>query len=233
MKPLCNELSSMAIIFDLDDTLFDEVDFLYSSYRAIANYFSETYDLHREKILSVLMTASGNAFDELRSWLPSYVKEDPIWMRDFYRSHTPDIRLRPGVGSTLQELLKRNVKLGIITDGRINTQSSKIHALGLDLLIPEKQIIISEAINADKTTTKPFLEMQRLIPEASNYVYVGDNPAKDIVNPRSLGWTTILVRNMGRNIHPQPDSPTADYAISSLPELLNALFDKAISNSAL
>lgn len=204
-----------AWIFDLDDTLFDEIDFLHSSYHVIANELATLYPdlILSGDALSVMLTARGNAFDALRNWLPDAVAEDQLWMRDIYRTHRPAISLRPGASRLLRSLSHRHAPLGIITDGRLNTQTNKIKALGLDHIIPSSRIIISEDIGYDKLSQIPFAEMERRIPEADRYIYFGDNPAKDILSARSLGWTTVQVVDRGRNIHPQLTEPRPDWRL--------------------
>ena len=94
--------------------------------------------------------------------------------------------------------------MGMITDGRIQTQRLKIHALGLDKYIPEQNILISEATGADKHFSLPFDIMMRRNPGESRFVYVGDNPEKDFLWPNRLGWLTVMLLDTdGRNIHPQ------------------------------
>ena len=46
-------------------------------------------------------------------------------------------------------------------------------------------------------------------PEASRFIYVGDNPAKDFVVPAMLGWDTYCLRSRPGNIHPQQECPDA------------------------
>lgn len=54
----------------------------------------------------------------------------------------PEISLYEGVSDLISELLHRNIKVGIITDGRVSGQKKKIQALGLDKLVND--IIITD-----------------------------------------------------------------------------------------
>jgi hypothetical protein len=57
-------------------------------------------------------------------------------------------------------------------------------------------------------------------------LYTADNPAKDFVTPKALGWNTMMLRDRGQNIHPQDvDVPKAFYAdveISDLTEIFSS-----------
>ena len=57
-----------------------------------------------------------------------------------------------------------------------------------------------------------FMSLMEIHPEATEFVYVGDNIEKDFYHPRRLGWHTIGIRDTeGVNIHPQDLSKPAEY----------------------
>lgn len=192
-------LSSTAIIFDLDDTLFFEADFVASARREIIRRLTERYpSLNPTALMASMADApihGPGAFDLLHQALPEDVRREATveWMRRVYRSHTPDITLRPEVRATLQSLVERGATLGIITDGRVETQTLKIHALGLTEFISPRLISVSEALGADKYHPEPFTRMEALTPDARHRIYIGDNAEKDFLHPRALGWTAIMV----------------------------------------
>lgn len=219
---------SAAVVFDLDDTLFEEIEFLHSGYREVARRLCARYPgLGTYESLYRLMLTAENAFDAVRSRLLAVspeAKEDQIWMRDVYRYHTPDITL-PETSARLLDLLKSTpgVALGLITDGRVTTQGAKIKALGIERWIDPANMIISEAFGSDKRTPLPFQEMMKRL-KADRYVYIGDNPAKDIIQPHRLGWSTILLKSGGRNIHPQDGGECADVTASDRRDVADAIF---------
>ena len=143
-------------------------------------------------------------------------------MRDLYRTHTPTISLRPEAALTLSELQRRGHPLGLITDGRIVTQRLKIEALKLGRWFAPEFTLISEAIGRSKSSGEPFRIMERRMSGlAHNFIYVGDNPAKDIEWPAKLGWTTVLIADNGSHIHPQPPCAASSLKIQTLHELLD------------
>lgn len=185
------------VCFDLDDTLYKEIDFLKSAYQEIA------ISVGRPELLPQMIQwyeAGDNVFQKLNQYLN---KETPVSdYLDIYRNHYPAISLSDGVEDVLNELKSRGVVLGLITDGRSKSQRNKIRALGLEHWFENNHIIISEEFGTDKTDEKNFRHFVDVHPQSS-FAYVGDNPQKDFVVPNRLGWQTIMLKDDGRNIHHQ------------------------------
>ena len=89
-------------------------------------------------------------------------------------------------------------KLGIITDGRVKTQTAKIKALGITKLFDT--IIISEAIGTEKPNKANFKAIENAL-VGSSYYYIADNLKKDFIAPNAMGWKTIGLIDNGLNIH--------------------------------
>ena len=66
----------------------------------------------------------------------------------------------------------------------------------------EYPLYISEEYSSKKPEDNRFRQIMDDF-DASNFVYVADNPEKDFLGPNQLGWKTIGVRNSGSNIHEQ------------------------------
>ena len=227
--------------FDLDDTLYKEVDFLRSGYRAVARLVTESqladagHSVDPEDLIGEMVQVwrdGGNAFDMLADrFYPAdrYSGEDrEAFIRkaiETYRFHAPEIQLLPGVREMLEALKARGVRLVLITDGRSRSQRNKIRALDLDQFFAPEDILISEETGAEKRAIKPWQSVVRRYPNAAKFVYVGDNPAKDFTMPRRLGWVTLGVRDDGRNIHPQDISEGCgpDRWLDSIQELTDIL----------
>ena len=109
----------------------------------------------------------------------------------------PDITLYDGVIDLMTELKSRNIKIGIITDGRPEGQKAKLEALGLEKLVDD--IIITDdlgGIQFRKPCDIAFRIMQNRwkIPN-EQIVYVGDNLAKDFQAPKQLGMRYLHFYN--------------------------------------
>ncbi|MDE6853771.1 MAG: HAD family hydrolase [Muribaculaceae bacterium] len=196
-----------AIIFDLDDTLYKERLFVASAYRAVAAYMAGITGADPIALARIIAEHRPKGFEaaiQAQSGLPGVGRihiDDLVYI---YRSHIPDITLDSEVADTLHALRNRGHRLGIITDGTVLTQSSKIRALGLNTLISPDDIWISESTGGDKTTTLPWEAAEARFHNERLRVYVGDNLSKDFRLPNTRGWHTVMLRDPhGVNVFPQ------------------------------
>lgn len=196
-------MNRLCVVFDLDDTLYKEIDYLKSAYRFIAGQL-ETEHCSAETVYMLMLDAydkGQNAFSIVKSALNI---DTPIeTLLQWYRSHVPNITLPEDSKTFLDYLLDRDVPIGILTDGRRETQRNKIKALGLSEYIPEQNIVISEEFGSEKPAEKNYRYFESLYPEVENFIYVGDNPRKDFIAPNRLGWKTVGLLDDGHNIHKQ------------------------------
>jgi FMN phosphatase YigB (HAD superfamily)/LmbE family N-acetylglucosaminyl deacetylase len=113
-----------------------------------------------------------------------------------YRGHSPVLQLDGGVRRTLEELRRRGKHLGIVTDGRPESQRAKIEALGLLELVDE--IIVTDELGGEpfrKPCDIAFRIMQRRFGcDYGEMVYIGDNPRKDFAAPLALGMRCCRVQ---------------------------------------
>jgi putative hydrolase of the HAD superfamily len=188
------------IVFDLDDTLYKEIDFLRSAYRAIACRLQDVGATDAYPQMMAWYAARQNVFDELRAAYRLNVSKSDLLQ--WYRDHVPQIALSDGAEVLLKKLIASGHQVGLITDGRTITQRHKISALGLLRYLEPHDILISEEFGSEKPDVRNYQYFMDAYPQ-SEFVYVGDNPAKDFVTPNRLGWATIGLLDDGRNIHPQ------------------------------
>lgn len=124
----------MVIVFDLDDTLYEELTYVQSGFRAVAGYLEDTYHIPAEtsflSMMNRLPGGRGRIFDGLLAEFGIYSKEKVTKCLAVYRRHLPEIHLAPEADACLDRL--RNYPLYIVTDGNKLVQENKIKALGLD-----------------------------------------------------------------------------------------------------
>lgn len=202
------------LVFDLDDTLSQERNYLVSAYQEVAELIGRSdlgptmvswYDNKEKDVFGRLLKETGSSVDKAE-------------LVSCYREHQPRIALQPATLALLLLLKKREHPLGLLTDGRSVTQRSKIKALGLDEIIEE--IVISEEFGSEKPNLANYQHFEDCFP-GRDYAYIGDNLKKDFVTPKSLGWTTVCLLDSGHNIHPQnfedwPESHLPQYRLKRL-----------------
>lgn len=188
-----------AIVFDLDDTLYCERDFVFSGYDAVAAWLRERgigpADAARRLRELYSTEHRGRVFDQL---LAENRQPDPIplvqQMIECYRAHSPDIHLLPDAVRALDRWRER-FHVGLISDGPLETQRNKVEALGLRARL--STIILTDEWGPAfwKPHRRAFEAMEAACGcQGSACVYLADNPAKDFVAPRQRGWRTVRVR---------------------------------------
>lgn len=198
------------VIFDLDDTLYKEIDFVNSAYHHIDRLLVAEYDIKPGSAFRVLSKSwkSGlNPMDELNRHLELkgiHIPDAIRWMVDEYRYHVPTLKLDNNTRLALNIISGLDIPMYIITDGRSITQRNKIRALGLNEFIPWENVFISEEQGKDKVSPHSFSKIReryRPKPDDNEYIFVGDNPAKDFIVANRFGCTSIQLADDGRNIH--------------------------------
>lgn len=183
------------IVFDLDDTLYFELDYLKSAYREIAMKLEpNNWELLFMKIFS-LYRNDKNVFEFLQN---EYSIEQSKLI-ELYRFHKPQISLRNGVGELISNIKENNGRVCIITDGRSITQRNKLESLRI--LEEVDMICISEEIGEEKPSLKAFNLIQSAYSDSTEFYYIGDNIKKDFIAPNLLGWKSVCILDSGLNIH--------------------------------
>lgn len=219
----------MIVIFDLDDTLYPEIQFVESGFRAVANYLSERYgwdanEVYAEMIALLNQLGRGAVFDELLRRRGQLRKQTVRACLSVYRLHKPTLTLAPEAVRCLDRLA--DVPKYIVTDGNKLVQANKVLALGLLSQVKKAYITHRYGVAHAKPSTRCFeLIAQREKVDFSQLVYIGDNPKKDFVNLRKLGVRTVRVLTGPYASYPAADGFDAEIHIRSLDEFSLALYD--------
>jgi putative hydrolase of the HAD superfamily len=186
-----------AIVFDMDDTLYEEKEYVRSGFEAVGNWLKDEYQIsgffetawslfesgEKSLIFNKALEKLNIAYDDIR------IKH----MVDYYRSHSPDIQLLDDA-KWIFENLKDTIKIGLISDGYLIAQERKVHALKLQDKL--HSVILSDKWGKDhwKPSQLPYIQSSRELQLPHDQcVYVGDNVSKDFIGAKSLGWTTIHI----------------------------------------
>jgi putative hydrolase of the HAD superfamily len=216
-----------AVGFDLDDTLYPERDFVFSGFRAVAEWLEAEIDLPADPTLSELtgFFTSGVRGDTFDRYLKNHglpIGSYRQRMVEVYRRHTPKLTPYPDVVPVLTRLRAR-YRIGLATEGPAKVQHSKLDALGLRRMF-HSVVILGEG---DRERWKPdawplekLAEGLGVVPSAM--VYVGDNPAKDFLAARRAGMHGLRLRRPdGLHASEEPVGPedAPDGEVAGLAEL--------------
>ena len=182
----------LGVIFDLDDTLYSEKQYVRSGYKIVAKFLGD--EIFADRLWGYFENGKP-AIDELLKELNCLDKKDECL--EIYREQMPQITLYDGITDLIRDLKNKGIKIGIITDGRVSGQKKKLQVLGLDKLVDD--IIITDelgGIQFRKPCDIAFRIMQRRwgLP-FEQMVYVGDNAEKDFQAPKQLGMRSLHLIN--------------------------------------
>jgi putative hydrolase of the HAD superfamily len=221
-----------AIVFDLDDTLYPEREYVRSGYAAVADYLRKTRH-HNEAFEDWLWDRftqgkTDEAFDALNEHFSlNLEKADILELVRVYREHYPKISPFSDIPPFLEELKKR-VKLGLISDGFLPAQQWKLDVLGLENQFDA--VIFTESLGREYWKPSPvaFENMVQLlgVPHSA-CVYIADNLTKDFVAPNQLGWETVHFLRP-HQVHANDEAAQdgqPKYMVRSAEELLLILFE--------
>ena len=179
------------VIFDLDDTLYSEKEYVKSGFMVLEKAYPNIKDFY---------IRLWNSFCNREQALDVVLKEENLQSEkerclEIYRSHFPKIHLYKGVLKMLKTIAE-NKRIGIITDGRPSGQKLKIDALGLGWI---EKIIITDELGGvefrkpNETAFKIMIDYFKC--NASKICYIGDNFNKDFYAPEKLGMKSIYFKN--------------------------------------
>ncbi len=223
------------VIFDLDDTLYDEAEYCRSGFACVAEFLAELPEAPTAKrIFDCLWKqfTAGNhtrtfnaALEELGIAYDSKLIGSAV---KTYRNHIPKTTL-PQESRDVLCRLSDKYTLALLTDGFLPAQQLKVQTLGIEKYF--ECIVYTEELGRDYWKPSPvgfekLMETLKAKPEA--IAYIADNEKKDFIAPNKLGFLTIQVIRPAR-IHTessQESGAAARYVIhkiSQLPELLEKL----------
>lgn len=218
-----------AVMFDLDDTLYYELDYVKEAFGSVAEYLGTKYSLPAETILhscmQILQTEGrGRIFNRV---CEQYGMQEEIGhLLQIYRATKPRLQLYPEAVSLLRQLRDHSIRTGVITDGIAMVQRAKTEAL-FPGRMPDAVLLTDEVRDADgRSLSKPdpqvyLLCLQQLGAGPQEAVYVGDNPGKDFIGARHLGIKTVrVIHAQGDHIHDTArQGYEADLVLHRLPEV--------------
>lgn len=219
----------MVLVFDLDDTLYDEASYVRSGFKEVAKYLSRKYNIPPEScyldLLERLESGRGRIFDDVLLKYGLYSKREVARCLSVYRHHRPAISLYEDADNCLRRF--QGYPLYIVTDGNKLVQNNKLIALGLAGRVQHCYITHRYGIKNAKPSPYVFnIICRRENTSPEKIIYVGDNPNKDFVGIKPLGFKTIrIIRGMFRDVFKSAEFE-ANKIIYSLDEINAELLKK-------
>ena len=190
------------LIFDMDETLYPERQFIRSGFRAVAVELEQLYGLPANLAFGCLLRAlrEGKRQFALQSLCSTFDLPDTLvpHLVGVIRRHQPTLHLPAASVAALTRARADGWRLGVLTNGLPDVQARKVRALGLDLLVDAVVYAQEWGSGRGKPERDAFdVARNRLNTPAAETVFVGDDPWCDIVGARGAGLRTILLRRTG------------------------------------
>ena len=212
----------MVVVFDLDDTLYDELSFVASGFKAVSAYLSGDFLIPEEKSFQFmekkLSGGRGKIFDELLAEYGIYSEKKVKKCLSVYRSHNPEIKLYEEADVCLDRFC--SLPIYIVTDGNKIVQHNKLEALNLNARVKYSYITHRFGVKNAKPSPYCFFkicEKEKVSP--GEIVYIADNPNKDFVGIKPFGFKTARVlTGQYKNIE-KPIEFEAEFRLDTLSKL--------------
>lgn len=230
------------VIFDLDDTLYPEWDYVRSGFHAVEDFLVSAgigcagistvwYQMRR--------TGEQKVFD---NWLSSGMSETENVVAlfggteaavgvliDVFRGHEPDINAHPGIEELLTQIRNQpggETAICLVSDGHLDTQRAKWKALGLSECFDV--VVFNDELGREHWKPSPTginLALAKLQREARDAVYIADNPLKDFVAAHRAGVSAIRLK-LSDGVYSSIESSgsgSPDVEVTSIQELQHLL----------
>lgn len=229
-----------ALIFDLDDTLYDQLlpfkkavlsflevkeeDFpgLYKAFRHYSDLLFEDSVSGKIGMKEMHILRMQQA---LRDIGLAVSEETAYAIQEHYSDELEHLDWMNGAETVFSYCQEKDIVLGIITNGPHLHQLKKLNSLGATDWVSPDRIIISGEVGVTKPDPAIFgLMEERLGFAAAEPCYVGDSFDNDVVGARQAAWQCVWFNHRQR---PRTGNVLPDQEVFSMAGLLQWLKDQA------
>lgn len=210
------ETGKRAVLFDVDDTLYDQtVPFM----EAYEKYFGDEPAIPAEVVYPVTRKYSDQVYSQAMAGAITMEElhiyrvqkafeefgvritdEEALDFQKIYADRQSHIHMSPLMRQIL-EFCSGKVELGIITNGPSRHQWNKVRSLQVEKWIPHENIFVSADVGAEKPDRRIFdyakTSMQL---EDAEIWFVGDAYALDVKGAVNAGWNAVWMNRRKRKI---------------------------------
>ncbi|MGX7243503.1 HAD family hydrolase [Enterococcus quebecensis] len=225
------------IVFDVDDTIYDQQQPFRNAIQAIFPTVKPE-DMHAlyirfrfhsdetfPKVMSDEWTLEYMRFYRIDESLkdlnyPTVSKAEGLRFQKIYEDELDNIVMHPEVEKVFDFLKEKKIPMGIITNGPTDHQFKKVKQLQLEKWVPTDNIIISQSTGFQKPEREIFdLAAKEFSMEAEHTLYVGDSFENDIAGAKNGGWKSVWFNHRLREM-PSHEEATHLKEVTSFDDLL-------------
>ena len=189
------------VVFDMDDTLFPEHQFVRSGFHAVSKYLEDNFNIRGffDKAWKLFLEGNrGRIFNQVLDDIQYDSDSNAVdslvsQMLNVYRLHQPEIKLFEDAQWALEHYAE-NFPLILLSDGYLDVQKNKATALGIKKYFKKFYFTDHWGRECWKPSSCAFEKIEdEFFVNGKECVYISDNPAKDFVAPNLLGWESIWI----------------------------------------
>lgn len=220
-----------AILFDLDNTLYDYYSVSNKALDSVYNVLRKRKKISKEKFIRILNQSKKEIREELKHSPDSHdrivyfqrlgekinleLKLVLKLYKVYYKYFLKNMKPKKDLVKTFKEIKKRKLKILILTNEVVEIQLKKINKLGVIKYID--YFVASENAGIDKPNKKIFLHaLQKIKRKPNEVLMIGDNEKDDIEGAKKVKINTVLLSQKNQKTK-------ADYQIKELSEVLKVI----------
>lgn len=205
----------MNFIFDVDNTLYDQVDPFLKALREQCDidkniakkifyrsrfYSDEVFNLTVEGKMSLKDMHIYRMKNALKDFGIIVSNEKALHLQQKYSNYQYKIDLSSDMKKVFDFCQFKGYSMGIITNGPSDHQARKIAQLGVKRWIPEEHILVSGNLDVAKPDPKIFKLLERRMSiQSDKTFYIGDSFDSDIIGAKNAGWHSIWLNRKKEN----------------------------------
>lgn len=162
-------------IFDFDNTLYAERDYLFAAYqqieialntKGVADFLKSEFDAHgREKLFNKLIKSFSLSESEI---------EECLYVLRTVQLSSPLLYI-PGTVALINTLRAQNKMLALLTNGNVAQQKNKLQQLEIDLYQLFDEVIFANEIAPKPSAESVFYILKKTNVSASAAILIGDS----------------------------------------------------------
>ncbi len=217
-----------AVIFDLDDTLYDQIQPFQKAvaqrfsikkenweplYIAFRHYADEVF----EQATSGAMPLKESHIYRMKQALADFgiqvTDSEALSIQQDYQTYQGQLELPPEFEAVFAYCQQNGLEMGLITNGPSLHQRRKIQSLQLDRWIKRELILISGEVGVTKPDVAIFRSMEEHLKlEPQECCYIGDSFENDVLGAKNAGWKAIWLNHRKRKTSRQDIQADAEIA---------------------
>ncbi len=147
-----------AVIFDLDNTLYDENSYFLKVFEAFSKIYNIDINLFKNIFNHIFILESRDIFTDILKKIDFYSQEKQKQLFELYKSIDCNLELYDEAYELINYLNNKNINIAIITNGVLEAQKNKVRVLDLEKIT--NKIVYAREFGKDfeKPHEKPYIQ---------------------------------------------------------------------------